>query len=409
MKASTWNTSALVTLVLTGVLPADVIYSNLKNSAIATNLTGLFVDVNGDSNWDINPFFGGVGVANTDLFQPVRTGTGNLDPLSNFSVGDTIDVSDLFSTGYGGSQTHLGTTFTADQEGYLGFKQNGNYGWMRVVFTSNTSGAVVKDWAYESSGAAISVGRIQQSTAVASAQTVTLSPAIGESFTLGSQITDTSGNVNSVLKTGGGSTVLTGDNTYSGTTGVSQGKLLVNGTISGSGTVSVDADATVGGTGSIAGALNVSGVLSPGASVASSFSSGALTMTKGSSFVYEASGNGTSGADLMTVSGALSLTGVTLDLGAANLGLNIWDVGNKLTLISYTGTGITSGFTGYNDDTTYTFGANQWLLDYNDTAKGDNFVSDATGSQFVTLTVVPEPAAALLGGLGLLALLRRRR
>jgi MYXO-CTERM domain-containing protein len=30
-------------------------------------------------------------------------------------------------------------------------------------------------------------------------------------------------------------------------------------------------------------------------------------------------------------------------------------------------------------------------------------------SGFVTITAVPEPGAALLGGLGLLALLRRRR
>jgi hypothetical protein len=84
-----------------------------------------------------------------------------------------------------------------------------------------------------------------------------------------------------------------------------------------------------------------------------------------------------------------------------------------LTLISYTGSGITSGFAGYADDTNYTFGSNVWKFNYNDTANGLNYASDLTGSNRVTLTaynVVPEPnVAALLGGFGLLSLLRRRR
>jgi MYXO-CTERM domain-containing protein len=40
---------------------------------------------------------------------------------------------------------------------------------------------------------------------------------------------------------------------------------------------------------------------------------------------------------------------------------------------------------------------------------GGNFNSQATGTSFVTLTAVPEPSAALLGGLGMMLLLRRRR
>jgi MYXO-CTERM domain-containing protein len=132
-------------------------------------------------------------------------------------------------------------------------------------------------------------------------------------------------------------------------------------------------------------------------------------MDSGSTFAYEATGNGASGADLMIVNGALSLTDVSLDLSAADLGLNIWDVGDKVTLISYTGTGITGGFTGFDDDTVYTFGSNQWLFNYDDAFAGDNFSLESTGSSFVTLTVVPEPGVALLGGLGALLLLRRRR
>ncbi len=68
-----------------------------------------------------------------------------------------------------------------------------------------------------------------------------------------------------------------------------------------------------------------------------------------------------------------------------------------------------TGFSGYNDDITYSFGTNNWLLNYNDSIKGSNFASDATGDQYVTLTLVPEPDAGLLGSLGLLLLMRRKR
>jgi hypothetical protein len=63
------------------------------------------------------------------------------------------------------------------------------------------------------------------------------------------------------------------------------------------------------------------------------------------------------------------------------------------------------------DDSTFTLGANQWLFNYNDTTGGSNFSGNQTGAaSFVTMTVIPEPNAAMLvGGLGMLALLRRRR
>jgi hypothetical protein len=51
-----------------------------------------------------------------------------------------------------------------------------------------------------------------------------------------------------------------------------------------------------------------------------------------------------------------------------------------------------------------------WRFNYNDTAAGTNYTGDLTGSSFVTMTAIPEPnAAALVGGLGMLTLLRRRR
>ncbi len=57
----------------------------------------------------------------------------------------------------------------------------------------------------------------------------------------------------SLYKDGSATLTLSGTNTYSGTTAVTAGKLLVNGTNSGTGAVSVSSNATLGGTGSIGG------------------------------------------------------------------------------------------------------------------------------------------------------------
>jgi len=428
MKPILLSSTSAMTLVLALPATGDVIYSNLKDISIPANFDGVYLDVdsglwNTDANapqagWDINPFFGGSALWNSPGFQPVRSGTGATDSVLNLATGTVVDGSSTFSTfvqgpggqnpggpGYGSSETHIGGgsgQFVAGSEGYFGFRMTGgNYGWMRVVLTNNSGGALIKEWAYDNSGAAIGVGNVRHS-----GSSVTVDSSTGP-FTVSSAITDSGGATN-LVKTAGGTVTLTGTNTFTGSTTVSTGTLLVNGSNTGSGTVTVDSGATLGGTGSVNGAINVTGVLTPGGSVGT-FSSGALTMNSGSTFAYEATGNGSSGADLMVVNGDLSLTNVSLDLAGADLGLNTWDVGDKITLISYTGTGVTSGFTGFDDNTVYTFGGNDWLFDYNDTIAGNNFNLEATGSNFVTLTVVPEPSAALLGGLGTLLLLLRRR
>lgn len=228
-----------------------VIYSDLRDLVIPTSFEGIYLDLDAGTTgtaeftgWDINTFFGGVGVGNNTTFQPARTATGNADPILGLTVGAAMDAARLFSTGFGGSQTHLGPQFTAGLEGYLGFKFTTNaaagpyYGWMRVVFTGNTAGALIKDWAYENGGGAIITARVTQSAPASGAQVVTLSPGSGETFTLGSALTNTGGNTNSLVKTGLGKVLLAGPTTYTGSTTVSGGTLVVN-TAIGSGTSAV--------------------------------------------------------------------------------------------------------------------------------------------------------------------------
>lgn len=151
-----------------------VIYSGLQNIAIPTTFDGVYLDIdNGHIStstilgWDVNFFFGGVGIAASTGFQPARMSTSNESTVLKYALNDAIDG----SLNYAGAQEtgsgdHLGMAgnFQNGVQGYLGFKFTKNnssgpyYGWMRVTLTANTSGALIHDWAWEDSGAFILAG-----------------------------------------------------------------------------------------------------------------------------------------------------------------------------------------------------------------------------------------------------------
>ncbi len=432
----------VVTAAMLSTAVGETIYSGLLDIAIPLNLTGTTVNIAGGT---INPFFGGVGVANNDLLQPARVGTGNLDTILNFAAGSTIGSGLYFSTGYGGSQDHLGITFTAGQEGYIGFKVNGtNYGWMRVVFDSSGSGAVIRDWAYDNSGSNLIAGGVQaqESAPVNGTRTVTFSPAVGESFTLGSAITNTGGDIKSLVKTGSGTTVLSGTNTYTGATTISAGTLRVtsSGSIANSTSVTigagarlaynsstsltvgpelngdgVDNRAILGGTGTISTEVtldNVGDVLAPGNSpgiqnytVSQSWSSFSYEWELNS---FTSSSAGTA-YDQIAITGQLSLTGGTgsyildvLSLTSEDIPGEVADfseINRSWNIITTTG-----GIVGFNS-------AN-WTINTDGFANSDNGVwsLNQNGNNLVlSYSAIPEPSSALIGTLSLWFLLRRRR
>lgn len=199
-------------------------------------------------------------------------------------------------------------------------------------------------------------------------------------------------------KTGDGTLTLNGTNTYSGGTTVSAGTLLVNGLL---GDVAVGS-ATLGGEGTVGNVIVASGgAFAPGNS-AGTLATGNLGMAAGSTFAYEF---GLAASDRVDTTGTLSLGGAALsltDLMTGSLG-----IGDSLTLIGYTGGWDSTTFDGLANASTFTDAGYEWLIRYDDATPGT--LNGGTGGAFVTLTVIPEPAAALLGGLGFLMLLRRRR
>jgi fibronectin-binding autotransporter adhesin len=158
----------------------------------------------------------------------------------------------------------------------------------------------------------------------------TLSPLIANATAA------TGTNTVNVAKNGNGKWILTGNNTYTGTTSVNAGTLLINGTQSGNGLATVAAGATLGGTGTYGGAVTNNGIIAPGASVGTLNVAGNVTMGNNSHFAVELSGTN---ADKLAITGNLDLAGA----GPGDTNLNYLDVagigsGTSWLIATYTGT-----------------------------------------------------------------------
>ncbi|MGL4398953.1 MAG: autotransporter-associated beta strand repeat-containing protein [Luteolibacter sp.] len=249
-----------------------------------------------------------------------------------------------------------------------------------------------------------------------------------------------------VTKTGSGTLTLDSNNTYDGTTTVTSGTLAISstGTINNSTGVTLNGgtlrynsstnlapavtftSGTIAGTnwnGTLAGqTIGTGQTIAPGNSPGTA-TTGAQTWANGGSYVWEINdATGTAGAnpgwDLVNGTGTLDIT------AASGSQFNI--LVNSLTLANVSGLA-----TSFSDALSY-----NWLIADFSTVTGfaenafnintSSFTNSFTGtfgvslggagavpgdsSQiYLTYTAIPEPGAAFFGGLGLLALLRRRR
>ncbi len=171
------KSTPLITLLLlagTALSNAAVIASGLRDITITSDFDGVYLDVDAGTagstetvGWDINLFFGGEAVGTSPAFQAARTTIALDAPILSLPTGQTVDGTLNFLTGYAGSETHVGNgagQFASGSEGYIGFSFTTNdssgpyYGWMKLVLANDGSTGLIREWAYENTGAAITVG-----------------------------------------------------------------------------------------------------------------------------------------------------------------------------------------------------------------------------------------------------------
>jgi len=221
-------------------------------------------------------------------------------------------------------------------------------------------------------------------------------------------------------KLGAGSLTLSANNTYAGTTTVSEGLLKVNGSV---GSIQVNSGASLGGSGTT-GSLLVNGTLTPGNSPGT-LNTGSQTWFNGANYnwqIFDATGSAGSGYDLLNISGSLDLSNLT----AGGFGINMWSLSginpdvngnatnfNAANNYSWILAQAAAGITGFEatDFSIFTSAANG-TAGFSNSFDGALSIAVAGNNLVLNYQAVPEPSSAALTLLGLvstLALARRRR
>lgn len=210
-----------------------------------------------------------------------------------------------------------------------------------------------------------------------------------------------------VTKSTSGVLIMDGTLAYTGATTVAAGTLQVRGTLSGTPSVTVAAGAILNGGGTINGSALVSGTLAPGLSPGKLTVNGVAGFDVGSTFAIELNGiTAATGYDQLVI----GLAGEMQIAPGSNLSLALnypAELGAEFTIVDNFGiSGISGAFGNLLDqgniDAVFNGGTWSFQADY---TGGDG--NDLT----LTVVAVPEPTTALtiMGGIGMLALLRRGR
>ena len=188
-------------LLSASLAPAAVIYSGVVDIAVPTTFNGVYLNIGTGGNsepsndpdavlsdsytigytapadWDVNFFFGGIGIAYSPTFRPfVDDPVGNLSQILNVAPGTVISTEaaartvGIGSGAFGGSGRSNGSSgeshfdvpdlnsdprysaFTPGEVSYLAFVLNPGpgeqFGWMEVTLTNDGTLGMIHRWAF---------------------------------------------------------------------------------------------------------------------------------------------------------------------------------------------------------------------------------------------------------------------
>jgi fibronectin-binding autotransporter adhesin len=300
----------------------------------------------------------------------IASGTGSYTVAAQYPYQSTLSVDSVANAG---SASTLGSSSSAAANLVLDravLRHTGaSSSTTDRLFTIGAGGATL-----ESTGAgAVTYGSAGGTNAIAGAsfRTLTLGGASTAANTISSILANgTGGEVLSLVKADAGTWVLGGDNTYTGTTAVLAGTLLVNGNQSGGfGAISVATNAVLGGSGTMGGNMTFgSGALFAFNATSPLSVSGSVTFASAATF------------------GVSSLTGLTSSVADATYPL----IAGNVNLTNLANFGSSNAY---------------------DLGSGKAAYFEALSPSGLSLVVVPEPTsiAAAIASLGLMTLVLRRR
>jgi autotransporter-associated beta strand protein len=361
-QAQAFNSSGLG-LVLTGPL-------NLNGSALQFTCAGAQVNV-------VGAISGAGGIS--------KSGTGTL----NLAGGNSY--TGLTQLNSGALQVQNNTALGATGAGNHTVVANGAF-MLLGQDGVNLAEAVTLNGSGTAGGGALQAGScaatgctVSGALTLASASTVgTAAP--GVRLTISSPIGQTGG-ARPLTVTGPGTTRLTAANTYSGTTSVNGGRLLVEGVV---GVTTVAATGTLGGsgtTGAISG-LSSGGTVAPGASAGTLSAAGNVVLLPQNTLSVELGGTAAGTFDRLDVTGSVDLGGAVLQ--GALIGGFIPALGDTFTVVQST-TGISGQFA---QGASTSFGGVPFSITY----LGNSVVLTVTAAARPDLTVAKSHTGAFARG-----------
>jgi autotransporter-associated beta strand protein len=362
------------TLTVTGgTVKAKNLYLGDQQSSTATSTVSGTFNLNGGANLYAQTIGKGPG---TGTQAATRTFNWNNGTIRNYDSSTDLTIGSFGGTATFaliGADAHTFDISTGRQgtvhqaisgSGSSGLTKAGD-GTLRLAATNNYTGSTTVSAGTLQLGAGDTTGSLTGTSDITNNANLTINRS--DAFT---QATDLNNKAitgtGSFTQAGAGTTTLSLTNTYEGNTLVSAGTLYVTGALSNS-AVSVGANATIGGTGSLGNGLAFAG----------------------DSFLEVVDFN-----DPLAVTGTITFGG---GFGIDNLLGIDWDsltANTPYTVLSTGQSFSTSDIDNFGYDNRVAVGSGRQAYFTN-------------GS--LAVIVIPEPGAALLGGLGLLVLLRRRR